>query len=70
MKLKEAIEIAKELGYNWIAVDDGSIYMYKNKPEIFCGMDEWCSSATSFIDGYYLAEYTGSKQWFNTRRKV
>jgi len=72
MKLKEAKRIAKMLGYNWLAVDaNRSIYMYKNKPEIYTGIDLcWSAESTSFLDGYYQGEYTGSKYWTQTRRKL
>jgi len=72
MKLKEAKRIAKMLGYNWLAVDaSGVIFMYKDKPHIDFYEDEaWNSDNTSFLDGYYQGEYTGSKHWTQTRRKL
>lgn len=70
MKLKQAIKKARKLGYCWIAVDDGSIYMYKNPPSYSYYYKEWSSNGESFIDGYYLDKYTGKKRDTQTMRAV
>ena len=70
MKLKQAVKAARTKGYNWVAVDGNSIYMYKNKPTYSYYYCEWQSDDTSFIDGYYLDEYTGRKFNYDTRREV
>jgi len=70
MKLKQAMKRAKLLGYNWVAADDGAIYMYKNKPHYSYYYCEWQSDDTHFIDGYYVGDYTGCKPSTDTRREV
>ncbi|RLB66284.1 MAG: hypothetical protein DRH08_06545 [Deltaproteobacteria bacterium] len=66
MKLKEAIKEAKKLGFNWVGVDNYSlfIYAYQDKPK----KSEASWVARSPFEA--IGEYSGSKNWKDTLRKV
>jgi len=74
MKLKKAMKYAKQKyakhnKYNYIAVDrTGYIYAYENKPKKMGGG----SGFWTIKDGLWqnIGDYTGGKEWGNTRRKV
>ena len=71
MKLKEAKLIAKEKGCKWIAVNGKycRIFGFHNKPNIYPLEQTWLDTDEEYND-IYIGDYTGSKLWTWTLRKV
>lgn len=74
MKLKKAIKLLSGTKYNWIAVDANlDIHMYELKPFTENWLEKWFThpEVPTEISGYaYVGEYSGSKLWRDTLRKV
>jgi len=67
MKLKKAKKIAKKLGAKYIAVDANlDIFTHNTKPIIDKYDVDWISNDTM----EYLGQYTGSKGWRDTLRRI
>jgi len=73
MKLKEALKIAEEKGYSWVAVDANfHIYAYAIEPQ---GADAeyrhvWMYSSIHDNPNKHIGYYTGNKHWTKTLREV
>ena len=71
MKLKQALKIAKDHRYDFIAADgDGSIYMYHSSPTIGDGGARWMPVVGESTKLISRVVYTGSKGWMDTLRAV
>ena len=67
MKLKKAIKIAKEKGYEWITVTE-KLHIYASYEKSFNSNNStWWKDKDEI---YFIGTYTGNKHWKNTLREV
>jgi len=72
MRLKKALEKAKQFGYKYVAVDaDLQIYIYlKQRPKVDHCLKEWDHPKLSPMTVLKIGTYTGKKDWKDTLREI